>query len=658
MDSAFSRRTDANPFGRQGPTVTADCAERIAILERALKKNRELLAASQRALSGIYVSREWKVLLRQRWVLAWFLPPHSRRRRVADYFTATAIRWFKKAALVLGKPGQRPAQSDYRRWIRQYEPTASDLEQQRGIRFGYEPRFSIVIDCGEEADHLRALWESLQQQTYSRWELCLAVDERHVGRIEQEFAGNLMPIQIAAVPGHLAATERRNAALRRATGDFVVFLETSDLLAPFAGHAVVRTLQDDPDTDLLYSDEDRIDDAGEQRSAPLFKAGWSPDALRSGNRVGQLAVFRTELVRQCGGFRPEFADAAEYDLVLRVAERARAVVHVPGVLVHRRKNHSCPESPAAAERRALAEHLERLHINASVRGGCQADVHQVFYHHPVRPLVSILIPSHDQQATLARCLESIQRSSYANYELILIENHSQEPALFRYYDEIARQPNIRVLTWDRPFNFAAVNNFAAARANGDVLLFLNNDVQAINPDWLERMLEHALRPEVGAVGAKLYYSDGTVQHGGILLGVCGIVGHAHRHFPKGSPGHGNRLISVHNVTAVTGACLMMRRQVFQEVGGFDERLVMEFNDVDLCLKVREKGYWIVWTPHAELYHWESKTRGGYADTAAKAARFQGELQHFLARWGDVVAAGDPFYNPHLSPDHEDFSLRR
>ena len=284
------------------------------------------------------------------------------------------------------------------------------------------------------------------------------------------------------------------------------------------------------------------------------------------------------------------------------------------------------------------------------------EVNEVVRALPRTPLVSIIVPNRDQQQVLARCLKSIACSSYANYEVLVVENHSQQAATFAYYRELAEQPRVRLLTWDRPFNYAAVNNYAASEVRGEVLLLLNNDTEVLNVDWLERMLEHALRPEVGAVGAKLYYPDGSIQHGGVVVGIGGVAGHVHRGCPREDYGYFRRLVAVQNLSAVTGACLMMRKSVFEEVGGLDERFILNFNDVDLCLRIRKQGYWIVWTPFAELLHDESKTRG-YEDTPEKHARFTAECQGFLQRWCDLVEAGDPFYNPNLTLDAEDFSLR-
>jgi GT2 family glycosyltransferase len=342
-------------------------------------------------------------------------------------------------------------------------------------------------------------------------------------------------------------------------------------------------------------------------------------------------------------------------LVLRASEQARALVHLPHVLYHRRKlvSEAAPELNSAGwgtDRQALQEHLARQGSAGEVQNGLEPGTYQVVYHPQERPLVSIIIPNKDLVDMLARCLESIRQSSYSHYEILVVENGSRQPETFAFYQSMARDPRIKVLTWNKPFNYAALNNFAVEHCAGEVLLFLNNDMQAITPTWLERLLGHALRPQVGAVGAMLWYADDTVQHAGqVLLQDAGSC-HVHRFAPRGATGHGKRLVTVRNVSLVTGACLMIRKNVFREIGGFDERFAIVCNDTDLCLKVRERGYLIVWTPHAQLYHFESVSRG-YNDKGEK------ENQLFMEKWKNVVQRGDPYFSPHLWVDGSECCIR-
>jgi GT2 family glycosyltransferase len=396
---------------------------------------------------------------------------------------------------------------------------------------------------------------------------------------------------------------------------------------------------------------------------PNFKPDWSPETLRSRNYICHLTVVRRELVDRVGGFRPGFDGAQDYDLVLRVSEKADRIVHIPKVLYHWRMHVASTASNKGSKnyafdngKKALTEHLHRCGVDASVHDGPILGTYHVIYHLRAQPLVSIIIPNKDHPDVLARCVESLARSSYANYEVLVVENGSTRPETHAYYAELRKQPHVRILEWVNPFNYAAVNNYAAHQAKGDLLLFLNNDIEAINPDWLEELVKAAVQPGVGAVGAKLYYADDTIQHAGIVVGMGGVAGHSHLNYPRAAAGHGQRLLYTQNVAAVTGACLLMPKRVFDAVGGFDEGFVLAFNDVDLCLQVLAAGYRVVWTPGAELYHLESKTRGP-EDTPEKQARFKREYDLFHAKWGAFLKAGDPYYSPHFRLDRPDFALR-
>jgi GT2 family glycosyltransferase len=349
--------------------------------------------------------------------------------------------------------------------------------------------------------------------------------------------------------------------------------------------------------------------------------------------------------------------------VLRATEAAKSILHIPRVLYHWRMH---AQSTAAnkgsktyafdAGKRAVADHLRRLGIDASVHDGAVLGTYQVIYHLRSQPLVSVIIPNKDAPEMLARCVDSLARSSYANFEIVIVGNSSTLPQTHAYYAELRKQPHVRIVKWTKPFNYAAVNNFAASQARGEMLLFLNNDTEFINPDALEAMVKLAVQPGVGAVGAKLYYADDTIQHAGIVIGMGGIAGHSHLNFPREAPGYMQRLRFTQNVSAVTAACLLMQRSVFETVGGFDEGFVLAFNDVDLCLSVLKAGHRVVWTPDAELYHLESKTRG-YEDTVEKQARFKREYDLFVTKWSAFLRQGDPYYSPHFRLDRPDFALK-
>jgi GT2 family glycosyltransferase len=633
---------------------------RIDELEGYLAQHRRMLTSSLATLQTIYSSEPYHLSM-----LYWRLrnrlfPAHSPQTRAFRLLS----RGLRKFTRVLPKrPPKvvlRSVNQGYARWIRQTEPGPAQLEEQRLTEFAYRPKISILVALHNPAEpHLREMLHSVLGQTYTHWELCLAD-----GGSRPPVAGQLGPlletdrrIRLLELPANLGSAGNWAAALASATGAYVALLDQDDTLAPFALFEIVRTLNQLPEADFLYSDEDALSRTLGRRKHPHFKPDWSPDTLRNHNYIGHLAVLRRALVEQVGGFRPGYEGHWNYDLILRASEQAAHIVHLPKILYHRRK-HARNDSPARGEacRKALAEHLGRTQTSGEVKTGLRPGTFQVIYPLASKPLVSIIIPNKDQPQTLQRCLESIRRSSYGAYEIVIAENRSEQAETLALYERLALQPDVRIVRWDRPFNYSAVNNFGVRHAAGDVLLFLNNDVQVINADWLERLLEHALRPEVGAVGAKLYYPDGTVQSAGSIIGIYHGAGHYQRFFPGRSAGYGHRLVTVQNLSAVTGACLMMRKAVFEEVGGFEELLVVTFNDMDLCLKVRQQGYRVIWTPHAELVHFECTTRG-LDVTAEKQARCQYEMSLFQWKWGDVLKQGDPYYNPNLTLDREDCSLR-
>ncbi|MEO2088451.1 MAG: glycosyltransferase family 2 protein [Gemmataceae bacterium] len=648
---------------------------RIEQLEAALARRTELLEQRTAELANMKASRAFQFAHGVQKLLNRFFPIHTRRRAVvrnASKSAFGAVGWVlgKRAARNGPPPEQRHLSEatppdEYRRWIARHEPRAADLDRQRAHRFSRTPVVSVVVPVfNPPAAFLDAMVKSVLAQTYPHWELCLADASTapHVRPALEAFAGQDRRVRVQFLPDNRGIAGNSNAALGMATGEYVALLDHDDTLAPFALYEVAAAVNADPDADFLYSDEDKLDTAGE-RVEPNFKPDWSPDTLRSRNYICHLTVIRRELVTRVGGFRTGFDGAQDYDLVLRATEQARRVVHLPAVLYHWRMHAASTASNKGSKnyafengKRAVAEHLQQLGIDASVHDGPILGTYHPIYHLRTQPLVSVVIPNKDHPDVLARCLDSLAKSSYANFEVLVVENGSTRPETHAYYADIRRQPHVRILEWGKPFNYAAVNNFAANQARGELLLFLNNDIEAINPDWLEELVKIAVQPGVGAVGAKLYYADDTIQHAGIVVGMGGVAGHSHLNFPRAAAGHGQRLLYTQNVAAVTGACLLMPRAVFTEVGGFDEGFVLAFNDVDLCLQVLAKGYRVIWTPGAELYHLESKTRGP-EDTPEKQARFKREFDLFHAKWGTFLKSGDPYYSPHFRLDRPDFALR-
>lgn len=592
------------------------------------------------------------------------------------------IRTIRKATIYLKNFGIKPFlqkvwdnlkcdfsyESSYESWIIWNTPTYEELRVQRLIKFPNEPLISVIVPTFNTPKRfLEEMIESVIAQTYPKWELCIAdggSKEVHIRDVLKEYAQKDSRIKVKFLDENKGIAGNSNEALSMAEGEFVALLDHEDVLPPYALFEIVKTINKNEDADFIYSDEDMITSDGGTRIDPHFKPDWSPDMLRSFNYITHLSVFRKDLLEKVGYFREGYEGSQDYDLILRATERARRIIHIPKVLYHWRLSNTSVAGNAYVKlyayesaKKALCDHLARTGLKGKVENGPFQGYYRIIYKLEDNPMVSIIIPNRDHLNELKRCITSIlNKSTYNNYEIIIVENGSKDENTFEYYKELSRYKIVRIITWAEPFYYSTVNNFAVRQARGKILLFLNNDTEVINSDWLESMLEHSLRKDVGAVGAKLYYPDGKIQHGGVILGIGGVAGHSHKYFFKDSFGYKGRLKIIHNLSAVTGACLMTRKEVFEEVGGFEEEFAMAFNDVDLCLKMRQKGYYIVWTPYAELYHHESKTRG-YDDTHEKKERFRREVWLFQRKWKDVLAKGDPYYNPNLTLDREDFSIK-
>lgn len=581
----------------------------------------------------------------------------------AFYHKAIAKIKSNEAIVVNGVEFENP----YQAWIEKNEPDAKELNAQRTTRLQYEPKISIVVPVYETPEQfLKDMVESVLKQTYSNWELCIAdggSKKTSIIELLEQYSSEDNRIKIKFIGENKGIAGNSNEALSLADGDYIVLLDHDDMFPPFALFEVVKAINDTK-ADFLYSDEDKITEDGEKRLDPHFKPDWSPDTLRSYNYITHLSIFKKELLNKIGVFREGFDGSQDYDLILRATEQARQIVHIPKVLYHWRisgnstaGSNSQKLYACEAAKKALREHIERIGLKAEVKDGAFLTSYRVIFPIDETPKISIIIPNKDHITDLSKCLNSIlKRSTYQNYEIIIVENNSEEMETFKYYEELLKLDNIKIITWNKPFNYSAINNFAVKHATGEYLLFLNNDTEVINSDWMESLLEHVQRKGIGACGAKLYYPDDLIQHGGVVLGIGGVAGHSHKYFSKESGGHMGRLRVIQNLSAVTGACLMMRKEVFEEIGGFDERFFHAFNDVDLCMKIRKKGYLIVWTPYVEQYHHESKSRGN-EDTPEKQERFRKEIELFKQKWGHVLERGDPYYNPNLSLDREDFSLR-
>lgn len=561
-------------------------------------------------------------------------------------------------------------QNDYGQWVRAYD-TLDDAAHAR-IRAQVAgmvspPRIAVLMPCyNPDPRWLRAAVESVQAQLYPHWELCIADDASPAPGVRdalQQMAAADPRIRLVLRErnGHIA--EASNSALEAVTAPWIALMDHDDLLPADALFEVARCIRAQPQARLIYSDEDKVGDDG-QRADPYFKPDWNPDLFRSQNMFSHLGVLHTDLVREVGGFRKGLEGSQDWDLVLRCMERVQPaqIVHIPRVLYHWRIHAQSTASSMKAKpyavvagERALNEHLART----GVRGHAEhvGIGYRVRYALPeVPPKVSIVIPTRNAQALVRQCVKSIQRrSTYPDWEILLVDNGSDEPAALAYFQQLAQQPRIRVLRDDRPFNYSALNNLAVAQAQGEVIALLNNDIEVITPGWLEEMVSLALQPGVGAVGARLWYPNRTLQHGGVLLGPGGLAVHANKGLPRGLNGYAGRAALLQGFSAVTAACLVVRKSLYEQVGGLDEEhLAVAYNDVDFCLRLRALGLRNVWTPYAELVHHESATRGD--DLAAPhRERFERERQFMFSRWQAMIDH-DPAYNPNLRLDSEDMGL--
>lgn len=556
---------------------------------------------------------------------------------------------------------------DYKEWLEKNMPTRQELDRQAKHKFKYAPKISILVPVYNTPEtFLRQMIESVQKQTYENWELCIAnanPGNEQVKAILKEYAENDARVKVTDVPENEGIAQNTNKALKIAEGAFIGLLDHDDVLAENALYEVVKELNKVVDTDVIYTDEDKVSTAMDEYFSPNFKPDFNLDMLRSNNYFCHFFVAKKELIEAVGGFRGEYNGAQDYDLFLRCIEKAERIGHIPMILYHWRVHQeSTADNPLSkmyayeAGKKAIEQHLKRCGVMAKVSKTENLGFYRVKYQQEGNPVVSILIPNKDQKETLDQCLKSIEEhTDYENYEIIIIENNSTEKETFEYYKQI-RNPKIRVIEWKDEFNYSAINNYGVRNAKGEYLLFLNNDIEVIHSDWLREMLSNCQREEVGAVGAKLYYPDNTVQHAGVIVGIGGVAGSVFVGLKRGYTGYMHRASIQQNLSAVTAACMMVKKSVFEEVGGFEEKLKVAFNDIDFCLKIREKGYLIVYDPYVELYHYESKTRGA-EDTTEKIRRFQSEIEYMRSHWNSILKNGDPAYNPNLSLKKWDYSLR-
>lgn len=591
------------------------------------------------------------------------------RKKSVDYFKAHGAKALAdKVFHKLTDVSQRPV--EYSEWLPKHLPTKTELEKQKRTVFSGDHKFSIVVPLyktGEE--YLKALVDSVQAQTYGNWELCLS-DGSGAGSPIRELLENYEKqdkrIKVVYHQEALRIAENTNAAIGITTGDFIAFADHDDMLTPNALFECAKALEEKPETEILYTDEDKMSVNGNKFFQPNFKPDFNLDLLCTVNYICHLFVAKKELLEKVGLLRAEFDGAQDYDLILRCAEEAEHICHIPKILYHWRSHEdSTAENPESkmyafdAGERAVQAHFDRIGVKAEVYKGEFLGLYRTRYIRDHDPLISIIIPNKDHTEDLERCIRSIEeRSTYRNFEYVIVENNSTEEKTFAYYKELEeKNDKVRVVYWDREFNYSEINNFGASHAKGEYLLLLNNDTEVINSDWLEEMLGYCMREDVGIVGARLYYEDDTIQHAGVVLGFGGIAGHCFVQQPRGKTGYQHRIICAQDYSAVTAACMMVKKEAFDKAGGLSPDLAVAFNDIDFCLKVRDAGYLVVYNPYAELHHYESKSRG-LENTPEKKERFNKEVATLEAHWPDIFSKPDPYYNPNLTLKSQDFSLKR
>jgi glycosyltransferase involved in cell wall biosynthesis/Tfp pilus assembly protein PilF len=566
-----------------------------------------------------------------------------------------------------------PCSSDiYDLWLQENTPKPEDLRcmSEQVNLLEYQPAISIVMPVYNTPQQLlQEAIESVIAQVYPHWELCIADDNStkpHIKEVLANYAAKDERIKVVyrRKNGHISASS--NSALEVATGEFIALLDHDDILAPEALYEIALFLNQHPEADMIYSDEDKLNEQG-KRIDPFFKPDWCPDSLLSRMYTCHLGVYRHSLIKQIGGFRVGYEGSQDYDLVLRITEKTDKIFHVPKVLYHWRihsestaGNHQAKSYAEQAACKALKDALERRgeKVDRIVTNPEFPGVYTIRYQIPEAKLVSIIIPTRNLGKVLDRCLKSIfEKSTYPNYEVIVIDNGSDEPETAGIIASWkCREPKrFKCYEYNIPFNYSRINNYAVTKAKGDYLLFLNNDTEVITSDWLEAMVEQAQRSTIGAVGALLLYPDNTIQHAGVIVGLGGVAGHSHKYFAAGHPGYCRQLISTNNYSAVTAACLMCRRDAFEKIEGFEEGLAVAFNDIDFCLKMVSNGYRNVYLPHVVLYHYESKSRGT-ENTPEKQRRFQQEIETMKQKWQSIIAH-DACYNQNLTRDREDYSLK-
>ncbi len=555
----------------------------------------------------------------------------------------------------------------YSKWIELNEPNELQLEKQRSTKFEKKPKISIIVPMyNTPVKFFEELVDGLIDQTYSNWELCLADGSNEKNKALEPIYNKDSRIKYKFLEENRGISGNTNAALELATGDYIALLDHDDLLPKFSLYEIVKCINQNPNVEFIYTDEDKFEKLDSKRYDPYFKSDFAPDTLRANNYICHFSVFRKDIMDKLGGFRSEFDGAQDYDIILRMSEIATNIIHIPKILYHWRVHAlSTAKSGATAKpyayeagKKAIQSHIDRLGLDGTVEDGVTLGTYKVNYKIKGNPKVSIVIPNKDYVSTLKTCLNSIKKlTTYKNYEIIIVENNSDQEDTFEYYKKIDGKDNIKVIYFpEKEFNYSKIINFGVKESTGDYIVQLNNDTELLTPNWLEEMLGFAQREDVGAVGVELFYPDKTIQHAGVIIGIGGVAGHVFKNIPYNMHGYFSKDSMIQNLSAVTAACIMTSRKVFDEVGYMDEKFKVAFNDTDFCLKIREKGKLIVYNPYVKFIHFESKSRG-FEDTPEKKKRFASEINRFHEKWKEILENGDPYYNINLRLDSDQYEIK-
>ena len=595
----------------------------------------------------------------------------NRIKRTINYLKRNGLkktikRFFQKIEeKFINSKYEKIEQENYIKWIENNEPNIQELEKQKKFKFEYEPKISVIVPMyNTPKKYFVELVNSLKDQTYRNWELCLADGSEKKADYIDDIINNDERINYKLLKKNMGISGNSNQALKLATGYYYALLDHDDIIPSFSLFEIVKAINKDKNAEFIYTDEDKIIGDKNKRIGPHFKSDYAPDTLRSYNYICHFSIFKKSLMDKLVGFNSEFDGSQDYDIILRATELANKIIHIPKILYHWRINENSVASNSSAKpyayvaaKKAILASLDRQGIKADIEDSSILGLYRIKYKFEGRPKVSIIILNKDHIKDLKKCINSILKSNYDNYEIIVVENNSIDSTTFKYYNQLSQNSKIKIVrSKEREFNYSKLNNYGAKHATGDFYLFMNNDVEILSTnDWLQLLVGTANRKDVGAVGGKLIYPDGTIQHAGVVLNFTGIAGHVNAHMRNNAVGYFGRIMIQQNFSAVTGALLMVSKKNFEDANGFDEDFPVAYNDIDFCLKLLSLGKVNVYDPYVTAYHYESKTRG-YEDTKEKKERLNNDTLRLKDKWKDVFNRPDPYFNINFRNDVPDMRI--